>query len=131
MLRILVVSVLLAWTAAAQTQTATLRGSVHDASGAVVPNAKLVLTNVAQNRPWSTIANETGEYTFLQIPPGSYSLSVEAVGFKRYSQPQFVLEVAQIAAIDVTLEVGSTSDTVEVRSDAPLLETASSTLGEV
>lgn len=96
-----------------------------------MPNAKLVLTNLAQNRPWTTESNAAGEYTFLQIPPGGYSMTVEASGFKRYVQSQFVLEVAQIAAIDITLEVGSTTETVEVKADSPLLETASSTLGEV
>jgi hypothetical protein len=131
MFRTLVGVALLAYTAAAQTQTATLRGSVRDSSGAVIPNAKLILTNVAQDRPWTTESNAAGEYTFLQIPPGPYSLTVEAAGFKRYSHSQFTLEVAQIAAVDITLDVGSMTETVEVRGDAPLLETASSTLGEV
>ncbi len=131
MLRGLLAFSLCACAAIAQTQTATLRGSVKDASGAVVPNARLVLTNTAQNRPWSTESNASGEYTFLQIPPGGYTLSVEANGFKRFVQSDFTLEVAQIAAIDVALEVGSTAETVEVRADTQLLDTASSTLGEV
>ena len=131
MFRGIVISVFCAAALYAQTQTATLRGSVKDGSGAVVPNATLVLTNLSQNRPWSTQSNDSGEYLFVQIPPGSYSLSVEAAGFKKFLQSEFTLEVAQVAAVDITLDVGSTAEVVEVRSEAPLLEAASSTLGEV
>jgi hypothetical protein len=115
----------------AQTQTATLRGAVKDPAGAVVPNATLILTNLAQNRPLEGRSNDSGEYVFVQIPPGRYSLQVTSTGFKKFLQPEFTLEVAQVAAFDVTLEIGAATEIVEVRGEAPLLDAATSTLGEV
>ncbi len=114
----------------AQTQ-ATLRGIVQDSSGASVASATLKLTNVDQNRSWSTKANESGAYVFLQIPPGNYSLAVEASGFKKYSRTGMTLEVAMVAEINIPLEVGQLSESIQVSGETPLLETASSTLGEV
>ena len=64
-----------------QTQSATVRGEVQDSTGATVPGATLTLTNLDQNRPWTTQSNEVGAYIFQQIPPGPYSLTVEADGF--------------------------------------------------
>lgn len=115
----------------AQTQTATVRGEVTDSTGAVIPGASLVLTNIDQNRPWEVESNATGAYVFQQIPPGNYSLAVEADGFKRYERQRFVLQVAQVAEINVPLEVGDVTETVEISAEAPLLATATSDLGEV
>ena len=114
-----------------QTQTATVRGTVSDASGAVIPGAVLTLTNIDQNRPWSAESNAAGAYVFQQIPPGNYSLAVEAEGFKRHQRPSFILQVAQVAEIDVPLEVGDVTEVVEITAEAPLLATATSDLGEV
>src|SRR5262249_13800748 len=102
-----------------------------DPSGAVAPNAVITLTNVDQNRSWRVNTNAEGEYLFVQIPPGNYSLAVIASGFKKYERTRMVLEVAQVSALDVSLDIGTASETIEVRTQAPLLETASSTLGEV
>ena len=115
----------------AQTQAASLRGMVQDSSGSIVPKASIQLTNTYQNRSWQTESNEQGIYVFLQIPPGNYRLSTEATGFKKYSRAGLTLEVAMAAEINLTLEVGSVTEVVEVKADTPLLETASSTLGEV
>jgi hypothetical protein len=125
------VALLLSLPLFAQTQTASVRGVVQDSSGAVIPNAALTLVNVDQNRFWSTQANDSGAYVFLQIPPGNYRLQVEAQGFKRFAREGLILQVAQVAELNVQLEVGALSETVQVRAETPLLETASSTLGEV
>ncbi|MBI3679204.1 MAG: TonB-dependent receptor [Acidobacteria bacterium] len=114
-----------------QTQTATVRGLVTDRSNAVVPGASVILTNVDQNRSWRVNTNAEGEYVLVQIPPGPYSLSVEAKGFKKYQHTGMILEVAQVAALDVSLEIGSTTEVIEVTTQVPLLETASSTLDAV
>jgi hypothetical protein len=116
---------------AAQTQTATVRGVVRDKTGAVIPGASVTLTNTDQNRPWRSATNGEGEYLFVQIPAANYMLAVEARGFKKHEQSAIKLEVAQVATLDVSLEVGSASETVEVTSQAPLLDTASSTLDAV
>ncbi|MGH9667404.1 MAG: carboxypeptidase-like regulatory domain-containing protein, partial [Bryobacteraceae bacterium] len=115
----------------AQTEAATLRGSVRDASQAVVASAAVKLTNIDQNRTWSATSNAAGAYDIEQIPPGRYALRVEANGFKRYQRPALTLQANQIADIDVTLEVGAVTETVEVQAEAPLLESANSSLGEV
>ena len=114
-----------------QTQTATVRGTVTDHSGAMIPGAQVILTNTEQNRSWTASTNDEGAYIFVQIPPGKYTLSVEAKGFKKYEHSSITLEVAQIAALDVAMELGSVSETVEVTSLVALLETASSTLDAV
>ncbi len=110
---------------------ATLTGAVQDSTGAVIPGVTLTLTNVGQGRAWTTETNEAGVYVIQQIPPGNYSLTAEAPGFKKYERPELTLNVAQVAEITVTLEVGDLAETVEVTAETPLLETASSTLGEV
>ena len=115
----------------AQTQTATVRGEVTDSTGAVIPGAALTLTNLDQNRPWEVESNAAGAYVIQQIPPGNYSLVVQADGFKRYERQRFILQVAQVAEINVPLEVGDITETVEITAEAPLLETATSDLGEV
>ncbi|MEZ5402844.1 MAG: carboxypeptidase regulatory-like domain-containing protein [Bryobacteraceae bacterium] len=117
--------------ALAQTQFASVRGVVQDGSGAVIPNATLTLTNINQNRGWDTPTNEAGAYVFQQIPPGNYTLQVEAQGFKKFSRAGLILQVAQIAEINVSMELGALTETVQVSAETPLLETASSTLGEV
>jgi hypothetical protein len=116
---------------AGQTQTATVRGTVTDHSGAMIPGAQVTLTNTEQNRSWTASTNAEGAYIFVQIPPGKYTLAVEAKGFKKYEHTSMTLEVAQIAALDVAMELGSVSETVEVSSQVALLETASSTLDAV
>lgn len=115
----------------AQTQTATLRGVVTDRSGAVVPRASVTLTNLNQNRVWKALTNAVGEYVLVQIPPSDYALTVDATGFKKYQRTRLLLEVAQVLALDVPLEIGAATEVVEVTTQAPLLDTASSTLDAV
>jgi hypothetical protein len=127
----LIVALLLCASAWAQTQTATVRGIIRDRSESVVPGAEVTLTNTDQNRSWKASTNEEGAYVFVQIQPGRYALSVEAKGFKKYQQSNMILEVAQIVALDVALELGSLTEVVEVTTQVALLDTASSTLDAV
>jgi hypothetical protein len=129
--RPIVVCLLSGLAALGQTQTVTVRGFITDRSAALVPNATITLTNVDQKRSWSVSTNSEGAYVFVQIPPGTYDFAAEAPGFKKHQRSGLVFEVAQVAAIDITLEVGAVTETVEVKTEAPLLETASSTLGSV
>jgi hypothetical protein len=115
----------------AQTQSAAARGVIQDATGRAVSTAKVALTSVTQRRSWSATTNESGIYSLVQIPPGEYDLSVEAQGFKKFERRGLTLQVAQIAEIDISLEIGAVTETVTVTAQAPLLESGTSTLGEV
>jgi hypothetical protein len=115
----------------AQTQMATIRGVIQDSSGNRIPGAILTLTNVAQGRTWTAQTNEIGAYAFSPIPPSDYTLRVEATGFRKVERSGLTLQVAQVANLDLTMEIGAISETVEVFAQAPILESASSTLGEV
>ncbi len=64
-----------------------------------------------KNRTWRVSSNAEGIYVFVQIPPGQYALSAEATGFKKYHRTGLTLEVAQVAGLDISLDVGSTTET--------------------
>jgi hypothetical protein len=115
----------------AQTQSAAVRGVVQDATGQSVSTARATLTSVSQRRSWSATTNESGVYSLVQVPPGDYDLAVEAKGFKRFERRGLTLQVAQVAELDINMELGALSETVTVTAQAPLLESGTSTLGEV
>lgn len=108
----------------AQTITASITGTVTDASGAVVPNAKVTATNVATNLTYTATTNESGLYNLRFLPVGQYTVSTETQGFKRTILGPFGLEVNQTARVDVQLEVGETTQSIEVTGFAPVLQTS-------
>lgn len=114
-----------------QSYTASIRGTVTDATGAAVPGAKVTVTEAERNIPRSTVTDEAGRYFFTALPPGRYTLSIEASGFKRYIQADFPLAVQQQATINVQLQVGEVTTAVEVTGAAPLLNTTIASLGQV
>ena len=81
--------------------TAAVRGVISDASGAAVAGAKVTVTESDRNVPHVVIADDAGRYALTALPPGNYSLSVEAKGFKRYNQTNIPLAVQQQATFDV------------------------------
>jgi hypothetical protein len=116
---------------AAQTVTGSIRGTITDASGAVVPNASVTATSVATGVGTVAKTNQDGEYSirFLQI--GKYKLSIEAPGFTLATYGPFSLEIDQTAKIDIPLKIGSATTTVSVSDQLqPILDTESATLGE-
>jgi len=114
-----------------QTYTASVRGTVTDATQAVIPSAAVSLTEVNRNLKHTTQSDATGRYVLTALPPGSYELTVESAGFRVHKQPIFQLDVQQQATIDVELQLGPTSAAVDVTGTAPLLNTAAATLGQV
>ncbi len=114
-----------------QSFTAAVRGVVTDASGAVIPGAKVIVTEADRNVQHPTTADAAGRYVITALPPGNYTLMVEATGFKKHSRSVFPLAVQQQATIDVALEVGAITSTVEVDATAPLLNSTISNLGQV
>ena len=118
----------------AQTQTTgDVAGVVTDASGAVVPNAKVVLTSNDRGTSQDVSTSKDGVYRFFLLSPGSYTVIVSAAGFQT-SQQVVEVNLGQIATADVHLSVGSSSTTVTVSEETPLVESengnVSSTLSE-
>ena len=116
--------------AVSQTITGTITGTVTDPTGAVVPNARVVATNTATNVNSETNTNDAGIYNLLFLPVGDYTLSVNAQGFKRTNVAAFRLEGSQVARIDVKVEIGDTTQVVEVSDIAPVLQTESTQTGD-
>jgi hypothetical protein len=98
----------------AQSDTAQLSGSVRDPSQAVVANAKVVVRNEATGLTRSAETNEQGYYTITSLPPGYYTVTVEAAGFKKYSSTNNKLDPNLAAQVNATLDVGALTETVEV-----------------
>ncbi|MBT9330949.1 TonB-dependent receptor [Paracidobacterium acidisoli] len=118
-------------TAAGQTTTGAVRGTITDPTGAIVPGAKVTVANVATGIKTVDVTNQAGEYSirFLQI--GQYRLTVEAAGFKTANYGPFSLEIDQTAKIDIPLSVGTASTTVTVSDQfQPILQTENATNGE-
>src|ERR1700728_4040695 len=107
----------------AQQVTAAITGRVTDASGATVPGANVVATDKDRGTEWPTTTNADGVYNLPRLPIGSYSLKVEHAGFQVSQVQSIVLDMNQVARIDVALQVGNVTQTVEVPSSAPLLQT--------
>jgi Carboxypeptidase regulatory-like domain len=108
-----------------------ISGTVTESSGAGVPNATVTIKNTATNTVTTTTSSETGEYKALYLTPGTYTLTVEASGFKKTVRPSIEVRIGDKLALDVQLEVGAVTDTVNITSDAPLLETNSASAGQV
>ncbi|MGC4053407.1 MAG: TonB-dependent receptor [Paludibaculum sp.] len=109
--------------------TALLRGAVTDSSGAAVPGAQVTLTDLATGVSGKAITDGVGRYTFNALKPSTYSASVEAQGFKTSTQTNITLRVGQQSDLSFALEIGSATQTIEVKSDAALLNTVSGALG--
>ncbi len=113
----------------AQTGTTSLRGTVVDKTGGAVVSATVVLRSQEQSFVRQTTTNDTGAYEFLALPPGTYRLTVESAGFRKYEQRELQLLVNNPATINVKLEVGATTETVEVNAQAVTLNTTDASLG--
>jgi hypothetical protein len=117
----------------AQTSTATLKGLVTDNTGAATPGAVVNLTQVSTGTRRTFTTDTSGQFTFTFIEPGSYALDVQSQGFKRFVQEGIKLEVGQLAELNVTLQAGDISETVNITADqtALQLDTGSAALGGV
>ena len=110
----------------AQDTTGTIEGSVLDASGGGVPNAKVTITNADRNQVVRTSTTDSsGNYSAPLIPVGTYAIKVEAAGFKTENRRGVVLNVNDDLKINLPLEVGSLTESVEVKADAAQVELAS------
>ncbi len=99
----------------AQSDNASLSGVVRDTAAALVPRAAIVLTDELTGLERHTVTNESGLYVFTNIPPGSYTISAEARGFKKTRQAHNEIVPSMAANIDLALQVGAVSETVTGR----------------
>src|SRR5215813_5897986 len=81
-----------------------VRGAVHDPGGAVVPGVDITLTNVATNAERTTVTNETGQYSFTFVSPGTYKIRAALPGFRTFEQSGFSIGTQQFTALDITLQ---------------------------
>src|ERR1700716_4229236 len=108
--------------------TADIVGTVTDATGAVVPNAVVVLTNLGTNDKRTGQTNGSGDYSFTLLPVGHYSISVKAGGFQESINRDLSVEAGDRARADVRLQTGSETTTIEVTASTPLLQADSATV---
>jgi hypothetical protein len=109
--------------------TALLRGTVTDSTGAVIPGATVTMTNVGTQVSEKRTTDSSGRYLFTDLKPAAYTATVAITGFKTLVRENVVLQVGQQSDMDLKLEVGEISQRVEVSAEAPLLNTVSGALG--
>src|SRR5436309_8336140 len=115
----------------AQQITGSITGAVTDPTGAAVTGAAVKLTNTETGAIQNATSDESGNFRFLLLPPGNYSLQVTTSGFKSFRREGIIVEVDRSLAVPVALQIGQVSDTVEVIGGSPLLEPNTSSLGTV
>src|SRR5262245_54033078 len=113
----------------AQVNTATISGTVHDASGAVLPGANVTIQNQDTGISRTVISNETGRYSAPALGLGNYQVTVQLPGFQGQVRSGIALTVGREAVVDFTLAVGAVAQTLEVTGEAPLVELTNANLG--
>jgi hypothetical protein len=111
--------------------TGTITGTITDPSGAVVPKARVVVRNEGSNTAREAESNEDGDYTVALLPPGRYSVSAESQGFHRSIIRGVNVDVDQTVRLDFPLRVGVTAEEVSVTDTPPIVQSDTSTLGQV
>jgi outer membrane receptor protein involved in Fe transport len=113
----------------AQLTTADIVGTITDSTGAVVPNAKVEVKNLATSVARSATTDDSGNYNFTLLQPGHYSITITAQGFKVSNIPDLSIEAGDRARSDVHLQLGNISETVSVEAQTPLLQSENATVG--
>jgi len=111
--------------------TGTITGTVADPSGAVVPHAKITVLNMDTNATRDARTNDDGDYTVALLPVGRYRVSAESPGFRKSFYNDVTLDVDQTRRVDFELQIGLVASEVEVKDTPPLVQTDTSTLGQV
>jgi outer membrane receptor protein involved in Fe transport len=117
--------------ASAQTGAASITGLVTDSSGAAVPGVTVTATNTATNVTYTAVSNEAGNYTIASVPVGTYVVKAELSGFRTVTRSSLNFEARQIARLDFKMDVGQVNETVNVEGTPPILQSESTTVGEV
>ena len=132
-LRAVLVAAVLAWvvTCAGQTSRGRVLGTITDQSGAVVAKARVTVTNVSTDAVRTLTTTSAGEYVASNLDPGTYTVAVEAQGFKKAVSNQILLEVATDVKVDLKLQPGVATETIVVTAEGALADTTDSTLNGV
>src|SRR5215216_3690507 len=112
----------------AQGNTGSILGTVTDSSGAVIPNAKMTITNKGTGVKAESTSDGAGNYLFNFLQPGIYRVDAEVSGFKRFQRDNVTLEMTKQLRIDVAMETGQLTESVSVTAQTPLLETETGSL---
>jgi len=115
----------------AQSTGGRIVGRVSDPSGAVVANVKVTLVNDATGVSYSTQTNDSGDYSFPQVSVGSYRVEFDLTGFKRNVRRGVVVDLNEVVTLNMVMQIGAAQETVDVTSEAPLVDTTSTQLGAV
>jgi len=115
----------------AQGASGRIVGRVGDPSGAVVAHVKITLLNEATGISRDANTNDSGDYSFVEVAPGTYTVQFELTGFKKNVQKGVIVDVNQVVTLNSTLQIGGSQETVEVTSEAPQVDTTSTQLGAV
>ena len=129
-LTMIVIFALCSSSTSAQTFYGSIVGTVTDTSGAVIPGANVTITNIGTNESQSATTNSAGEYSFVNLVPANYKVDVQMTAFKRFVRQPVEVAVNTASRVDAKLQVGATTETVEVTTNAPLLQTESGSLGD-
>src|SRR5215471_13624026 len=127
-MRLLFTLVVYAASAFAQNSTSTLDGLVKDPQGALIPNAQVTVVQVATGQTINATTDDKGHWAIPSLPGGTYSVSVTSPGFKKATAVAVKMDAGIPATVNVTLEVGAVSDTIEVTGGAEVLQTTSATV---
>lgn len=119
----LILLLLILFDVSAQVTSGVIQGQISDPQGGVIPNAITTALNVATNVKSVAQSNETGFYLFPRLLPGTYRVSIEVPGFRRFVRENVVLSVDTIVRVDATMEIGQTTESVTVTGAPPLLKT--------
>src|SRR5512133_1091560 len=111
--------------------TAQLGGEVLDHSGAAVPGAAVTVVNPATGTERKVVTGDTGDFTVPSLAPGEYTVTVSKPGFRQVKREGVRLEVNQTARLEFSMDLGAVSETVEVAGSAPLIESETSSIGQV
>ncbi|HVP47560.1 MAG TPA: carboxypeptidase-like regulatory domain-containing protein [Bryobacteraceae bacterium] len=125
-----IAAVALLWAGSAYSQaTTSLRGTITDVQSAVIPTAIVTLTNVENGSTRQSVTSAVGEYQFLQIAPGTYTITAEKPGFTRESKTGIVLLVNTPATLDLRMEIGTASESVNVEAESVSINTVDASVG--
>ena len=130
-MKLVISTILFAVLSFGQSFQGSLRGRVLDPNGAGTPAAKITLTDEATSVPLTTVSDAKGEYDFAAITPATYTVTVEAAGFKKLEQKDVVILTQINSTLDLSLEIGQVSESVNVTTEAPALETADGSTGQL